>query len=140
MSEEENKAITRGFFDKVWSGGNLEVMEELASKDIIVHSAAMEFTGTEAYKKYMLGFRNAFPDIKFTIMEQIAKNDMVVDRFIVRGTHKGELWGIPPTGKKFEVMGIGISRIENNKMVEIWGVFDALGLMRQLGVVPPPKQ
>jgi steroid delta-isomerase-like uncharacterized protein len=135
MSEDENKKVTRGFFEKVWSQGNLDMMEELASKDIIVHSASMEFTGTDAYKKYIMGFRNAFPDIKFTIKEQIAKDDMVVDRFIALGTHKGELWGIPPTGKTFQVMGIGISKIKENKMVEIWGVFDALGLMRQLGLV-----
>jgi steroid delta-isomerase-like uncharacterized protein len=140
MSKEENKAVTRGFFENVWNQGNFDVMEEFASSDIEVHSASQEFTGVDAYKKYIQAYRNAFPDVKFTIKEQIAEDDKVVDRFTVSGTHKGELKGIPPSGKRFEVMGIGISRLKDNKMAEIWGVFDALGMMRQIGAAPQPKQ
>jgi predicted ester cyclase len=95
----------------------------------------MDFQGIEAYKKYILGYRKAFPDINFTINGQIAEDDRVVDWFTASGTHKGDFMGIAPSGKHFEVMGIGISRIENNKMVEIRGAFDALGLMRQIGAV-----
>lgn len=140
MSEEENKAITKGFFEKVWTQGNYEAMEEFTASDIAVHSAWQEFTGVAAYKKYILAYRNAFPDVEFTIEEQIACGDKVVDRFTVSGTHKGDLQGFAPTGKRFKVTGIGISKIKNNKMVEIWGVFDALGMMRQIGAIPPAKQ
>ncbi len=57
-----------------------------------------------------------------------------------RGTHKGELMGIPPTGKQIAVSGMTISRIVNGKAEETWANYDALGMLQQLGVVPAPGQ
>ena len=82
----------------------------------------------------------AFPDLHFTIEDQIAEGDRVVTRFTARGTHQGAFIGIPPTGKQGVVTGTGIDRFANGKIVEAWFNSDDLGLLQQLGVVPSPGQ
>ncbi|UCG68052.1 MAG: ester cyclase [Thermoplasmata archaeon] len=140
MPEEENKTIAYQFFKKVWNQGNMDAMQELMINDIKVHTGSQNFMGIDRYKDYILAYRKAFPDVKFTFEDQIAEGDKVVDFFTIREAYKGELQGIPPTDRSFEIKGIAIIQIKNNKMVEIWGVFDALGMMRQIGAVPPAKQ
>ena len=72
--------------------------------------------------------------------DMIAEGDKVAVRFTLRGTHGGDLMGIPPTGKPVAVTGIDINRIADGKIAERWANFDALGLMQQLGVIPTPEQ
>jgi predicted ester cyclase len=64
----------------------------------------------------------------------------VVHRYVLRGTHEEEFMGIPPTGNRVEVHGIDELRVFDGKIVERWGQVDQLGLMQQLGVIPPPEQ
>ncbi len=80
-------------------------------------------------------FRFAFPDLHITVEDQIQENEQVVTRFTINGTHKGDLMGIPATGKKFKVSGISIIRFDRGRVVEEWIEEDGLGLMRQLRVV-----
>jgi hypothetical protein len=68
----------------------------------------------------------------------LAEGDRVVTRWTARGTHRGELMGIPPTGKPVTMTGITINRLEGGKVVEDWTVFDQLGLLQQLGAIPAP--
>ena len=81
-------------------------------------------------------YRSAFPDVHFTIEDLFAAGDKVVSRWTARGTHKGELMGIPATGKQVEVTGMDIDQVSGGKIVGSWNSWDALGLMQQLGVVP----
>ena len=80
----------------------------------------------------------AFPDLHSTVEYLIAEGDMVVSRFTMRGTHQGEFIGIPPTGKQVKVTGMVIHRFADGKIVEYWVKWDVLGMMQQLGVIPPP--
>ena len=82
--------------------------------------------------------RAAFPDLQYTVEDQIAEGDKVVTRYTASGTHRGELMGIAPTGSRVEITGISITRVEDGKIEEIWETHDALGMMRQLGVIPSP--
>ena len=82
--------------------------------------------------------RAAFPDLQYTVEDQIAEGDKVVTRYTASGTHRGELMSIVPTGSRVEITGISITRIEDGKIEEIWENYDALGMMRQLGVIPSP--
>ena len=86
---------------------------------------------------YLLLFA-AFPDIQYTVEALLAEGDKVVVRWTARGTHTGELMGIPPTGKQVTVTGVNIGRVANGRIVEEWGEFDMMGMMQQLGVVPTP--
>jgi steroid delta-isomerase-like uncharacterized protein len=84
--------------------------------------------------------RAAFPDGRTTIDDIIAEGDKVVVRATMKGTHKGEFMGIPATGKQVTISGIDVTRFVNGKSTEHWGQWDTLGMMQQVGVVPPPGQ
>jgi steroid delta-isomerase-like uncharacterized protein len=85
-------------------------------------------------------YRNAFPDVQLSIEDQVAEGDKVVTRWIGRGTHQGELMGVAPTGNQVRVDGMTISRIEDGKIIEEWEIYDALGMMQQLGAIPSTEE
>ncbi len=99
-----------------------------------------EVRGPEAQTQQVVLYRTAFPDLRFTIEDQIAEGDKVVNRVTARGTHRGEFRGIPPTGQEMRVTGITIDRIVVGKLHESWASWDFLGLLQQLGLVPGPGQ
>jgi len=138
--EAQNKEIVHRFLEEVWNQGKLDAVDDIVTNDIIIHVAGRDIKGIENFKKFILGYRNAFPDIKFTIEELIAQGDKVAERFTVRGTHQGELQGIPPTGKQIKITSIDIARYVDGKMVERWGQPDFLGMMMQLGMELKPKE
>jgi steroid delta-isomerase-like uncharacterized protein len=138
MSIEENKAIFRRIVEEGFNKGNLAIVDELVATDHVNHTDNVH--GPEEYKQFITMYRTAFPDLHMTVEDQIAEGDKVVNRWTSRGTHKGDLMGIPPTGKQITVMGMYVARITGGKIMEEWGNFDALGMMQQLGVVPPPGQ
>lgn len=140
MSAEENKAIGRRVFEEIWSQGKLELADELLDADFVGHAGPDETRGLEGVKRFMSNFRSAFPDLQVTIEDQIAEGNKVVTRWTARGTHEGEFRGIASTGKQVVITGITIQRIAGGKIVEGWGNWEALGMMQQLGVVPPPGQ
>ena len=142
MLSETNKTVSRRFFDEVWNKGNLTVLNEIIAKDH-VNSGPGSIpglpTGPEGTKQLVTVYRNAFPDVHFTIDEQIAEGDKVVTRWTAQGTHQGELAGLPATGKSSTVTGIAVDRIVNGKIAESWGIFDEFGMMQQLGAIPMPE-
>ncbi len=133
-TREANKALMRRFIEEVWNKGNLEVADELFHPDHTSPSAPGLPAGPEGTKMIATAFRNAFPDYHMTIEQMAAEDDRVAARFLQSGTHKGELWGIPPTGKFAKFSEIGILRIADGKIVESWYDVDMLGMMGQLGV------
>jgi steroid delta-isomerase-like uncharacterized protein len=142
MLSETNKTVSRRFFDEVFGKGKLNVLDELIVKDHVNTGPGTppDLTpGLEGTKQLVTIYRNAFPDLRFTIDEQIAEGDKVVTRWTAHGTHKSELVGIPATGKSATVTGIGVDRIINGKIAESWGIFDQFGMMQQLGVIPTPE-
>ena len=143
MSTEANKAIARRFLEEIFSKGNLAVADEIIAPDHVNGGpGALPGLppGPEGSKQLVMVYRNAFPDVQLTIDEQIAEGDKVMTRWTAHGTHKGELAGIPPTGKSATVTGVGVDRIVNGKIVESWGTFDQFGMLQQLGVIPKPGQ
>ena len=83
--------------------------------------------------------RGAFPDYRFDVEDVIAEGDRVAARVRVSGTHRGEMMGLPPTGKRAATSGVEVFRFEEGKMAEHWAAFDVLGMMRQIGMVPVPR-
>lgn len=140
MPTEENKAITRRFLEEIFTGGNLELVDELFAPDFILHDSSVpqEVRGVEALKQYITMYRAAYPDTHFTVEDQIAEGNEVVTRWTGQGTHQGELMGIPPTGNQVTVTGIEVDRVSGGKIEESWVSYDALGMMQQLGIVPSP--
>jgi len=140
MSAHENKALARRVFEEVWNKGNLAVADEVWANNFVGHAVPDEIKGPEGAKQFFSVFRSAFPDLQFTIEDQIAEGDKVVTRWTLRGTHEGEFQGIAPTGKQMAMTGITVQRIAGGRIVEGWTNRDALGMLVQLGVVPPPGQ
>ena len=135
---EQNKTNVRRLFEEVWNKGYVPVADELFAPTYTHHDSSTPDLGRgpESEKKRVTLYRNAFPDIRFTIEDMLAEGETVVARWSCRGTHKGDLNGIAPTGKQFNINGISIARFTNGKMFEGCVNWDALGLMQQLGVVP----
>lgn len=135
---EQNKTNIRRLFEEVWNKGQVAVADELFASTYTHHDSSTPDLGRgpEGEKKRVTLYRNAFPDIRFTVEDMIAEGETVVARWSCRGTHKGELNGIAPTGKQFNITGQSIARFTNDKMFEGYVNWDALALMQQLGVVP----
>jgi steroid delta-isomerase-like uncharacterized protein len=136
---DTNKQILERFFKEVVNAGNLDLIDELLSEDFVEHE---EFPGLapnrDGVKQFFAMWRSAFPDGSFTTEQMVAEDDLVTARVTVRGTHHGEFMGVPATGRAVEVQAIDIIRFADGVMAEHWGVFDAMGLMQQLGAVPGP--
>ncbi len=135
---EGNKFVIRRSFEELWNKGNLSLADELFTPNYEHHDASSpDFgRGPESEKKRAALYRTAFPDLQLTIEDIIAEGQTVMARWSCRGTHKGDLSGIAPTGKQVTISGVSIARFTGGKMVEGWVNWDVLGLMQQLGVVP----
>jgi steroid delta-isomerase-like uncharacterized protein len=135
-STEQNKAVVSRFVEEVWENGNVDAIDALFTEDSILHDPTEDVRGPEAFKTYNERYLAAFPDLQYEIQDMIAEDDKVVFRARMRGTHEGEFMGFEATGERFDAEGIIIARIEDGMIAERWASYDALGMMRQLGIVP----
>jgi len=137
---EENKATVRRFMEESFGGGKPELVDELLDSGFVRYDpyiAAGEVRGTQTVKENIVWFRNAFPDLTCTVEEQVAEGDKVVSRWTLRGTHRGDFFGVGGTGNQVEFTGIQIDRFDQSgKIVEERAEFDLLGAMRQTGAIP----
>ncbi len=140
MSTEDNKALVHRLIEEAWNEGSLAIIDELLSPDYVLHIDAPGVPDREGYKQAVIMHRTAFSDFHFTIEDMIAAGDKVVLRATLRGTHTGDFMGIGPTGKPVTLTAISIRRLEAGRIAEEWVETDMLGLMQQMGVVPPPGQ
>ncbi|NJE08836.1 ester cyclase [Thermococcus sp. M39] len=139
MTTEKTKIIER-LVEEFWNQGNLAVADELLTPDFVNHDPVNpEVTNLEAYKQWASVMHKAFPDFHVTVEDTIVEGDKVVKRWTVTGTQKGEIMGIPPTGKQINIQGIAIYRFAGDKIAEIWWGYDALGMLGQLGAFPPKE-
>lgn len=136
MSNEHNKAIVRQFVEAAQTYHDLTVVDTMMSPDFVDHSVPSGLPpGREGVKMQFAMFYNALPDLHAIIHEQIAEGDKVMTRKSLRGTHQGDLFGVPPTGKTLSIEVIDILRVCEGKITDHWNLVDQLGLMRQLGAL-----
>jgi predicted ester cyclase/ketosteroid isomerase-like protein len=121
---EENKAIARRFNQDVWTGGNSDAVDEMVAPDLVWHNAGI--FGVQAFKDNLTAFRADFPDLRNVTEDLVAEGDKVVARMTIQGT-----WA--RTGKQATWTAIGILRIVDGKIVEMWTDEDRLGRVQQLG-------
>ena len=136
---QDNSAIVRRFVDEVINQGKMGSAEEFVWEDVVEQVPLPgQGPGLEGLKDVLRGMRSAFPDIDFSIKEQVCEGDKVVSRFEWTGTHKAEFMGVPATGRQVRVWGVVIDRLEAGRIKDTRILMDALGLMMQLGALPPP--
>lgn len=133
---DQNKAHARRFYE-AWNAQDPDALDDILASNYVSHNPPPGVTSDAAgMKQWFQVIIAAFPDIAFTIDDQVAEGDRVATRWTARGTHENAFMGIPGTGRQVTVKGISITRHQDGKSVESWGVWDKLGLMQQLGAVP----
>jgi predicted ester cyclase len=132
------KDVVRRFVEESQTAADERALAELLHPDIVDHSRPPGVApGAEGVRQQFDGFRAAFPDFRATILDQVAEGDRVVTRKVFHGTHLGPFQGIPPTGRQVEIHLIDIVRVADGQIVEHWNSVDRLGLLAQLGGLPP---
>lgn len=140
-TEAENKAQFRRTYEEGLNQGILAVAEELVAPEFLNHEAPPgRNRGPESMRGLITMLRTAFPDLHFEIEDLVAEGDTVAGRLTMSGTHQGPLMGMPPTGRSVQQDHMHFVRFRDGKAIEHWGVRDDLGMMQQLGVIPPPGQ
>jgi predicted ester cyclase len=129
-------ALTRDTFEEVWHRGNLAFVDQYFDPDYVNHDAFVGDVGRDGYKKIVLMFRGAFPDIRFQLDEVIVAGNSVTVRWCAEGTHLGPLLDAQPTGRHATVRGLSLSHYAGDRQRESWQMWDVIGMVEQLGTVP----
>ena len=139
MSVEENKAIACRFLE----GQDLHKgppPAELCAPNYTANIVGFPSMDLAGHAELARAFYGAFPDLKHIIEDAVGEGDKAAIRFRLRGTQRGEFMGVAPTNKEVEIAGVAIFRMVGGKASELWETFDQLGLMQQLGMIPPPGE
>ena len=137
MSNDKFKKIVRNFVERGVNQKEMAAFDEFYSPEFVDHALPPNLPpGLEGRKMFASAFYNAFPDLTITIEDWVVDGQKVAVRQSAQGTHQGDLMGIPATGKSIHISGIFIFRFEGNKVVEQWEIFDQMGMMQQLGIIP----
>lgn len=138
-----HKQLIHRYFEEWANRGDPAAAEQLIATNVVLHNPPNVLHGLEEYKTRMAAFHSAFPDLRYTLEDQIAEGDKTVVRWTLRGTQTGEFQGHPASGRSFAITGVSLFRIAAGKIQEITVNMDRLGLMEQLGWLPaappPPK-
>jgi steroid delta-isomerase-like uncharacterized protein len=143
MSTEANKALVVQLYEEIFNHGNLDLADTLVAPEAVVHDPQVPPgapSGPAGLRFVVTLLHTAFPDDQHLIEDLIAEGDKVVVRLTHQGTHQGPLFGLPPTGKRVSQTSIHIFRFADGKLVEGWANRDDLGLLQQLGALPPAGQ
>lgn len=135
-SAEENEAIVRRFYNELWNGWRLDLVDEIVSSDLRFRgSLGSTHEGRDDFKRYAEEVRAAFPDWHNQVDEILAVDDRVVARMTWSGTHRGLLGDIEPTDAHIEYAGAAFFRLKDGLIEEVWVVGDTQKLWRALGVL-----
>jgi len=136
---EKNKDFIKVYTADFWNKHNIASFEKYFTSDFIVHFAEGDMNA-EQYKGLCQAYFAAFPDLRITTEDLIAEGNKVMKIWTVNCTQKGDFMGIPATGKSIVVKGIEMFLIKDGKITELWASMDNLGMLTQLGVIPPMSE
>jgi predicted ester cyclase len=131
-----SKAILREHFEQIWNNKDASGIERFIAPNYRGFDGAELISGIEGYKQHFVTITTAFPDLRITIEVILEGDGRAAARWFVEATHTGPLGEIPPTGKRVRMTGIAIIRTSNRQIVEEHANSDALGLLKQIGVIP----
>jgi steroid delta-isomerase-like uncharacterized protein len=139
---QNNKELIIRFVEELWNQRKLEVADEIFDKDCQTsqlqsgHAVISSPRGPEIIKNHIIEWLSSFNDLKFTIEQMITEGDRVSTLLAMNGTHTGEWFGVPPSGKQINIRLMTIHRIQNGKIIEDWVIVESLGFFQQLGILP----
>jgi steroid delta-isomerase-like uncharacterized protein len=133
---ERNKALVRRFIDEIFLGGDFDAVDEILTDDFTPHTWGSMQEGRDGLKEAITRVSAGLSDETMTIEDMIAEGDRVAVRLTSSATHTGELMGMPPSGKRYEIGEIHIFRVRDGRVSEHWHQADFMGMMKQLGATP----
>jgi steroid delta-isomerase-like uncharacterized protein len=138
VSESDNLATLRRYYDEAVNKGNLAVVDEVIAEGYISHhnDPAHLPPGPAGVKAFITMTRQGFPDLALTVDQAFAEGDQVASMWTMDGNHTGEWFGTPATNKHARWSGVVITRFEGGKIAEDWYNFDQISLLQQLGIIP----
>ena len=136
-SDRDACEAVRQFWEEVWTAGRIEVLRDIFHKEMTENGEPVD---VDAFQTGVTVWREIFPDFSATVEEVLSiGDDRVATRVTYRGTHRGRLWGLDPTGLATEAVGIDLFRVEDGRIIELWHAVDHLQLVLQLGGTVKPK-
>lgn len=138
--EQDNKEFARRWNEEIWGERNLDAVDDLVARDFVGYDPSLPepVRGPEEVRETIEMLLSAFPNTAVELEAVVAEGDWIAQRMTATGTHEGEFMGIDPTGEEIEVTVMAFHRVQNGKAVEEWQLYDAIGMLAQLGVVEPP--
>jgi predicted ester cyclase len=133
MTEAARIAVVRRFWDEVWTGGDLSVIEELVEENFVLHSADQNLWPRKVFGEWLAAFRSAFEDLRLMPKEVFARDDQVFTRWCLEGRLTGRLLGLDGGGRHIRITGMTLFIVRGGRLREGWVERDSLGLARQLG-------
>ena len=125
-------------WDEIMNKGKLDMFNDTYfTKDVVMHASPNDITGIDSARAYYANFLTGFSDIQFVIKDVFGQGDKLVKYWNFKGTHTGDFFGIPATGKSVSLDGTTLVRMSNGKIAEERDFFDNLDFMTQLGLIPP---
>ena len=140
MTPDTLKAITKRWILGIWDQADFQLIDELASDQYRYDAPDQGPMDSQAFREFVRTVRAAFPDLQNSIESQVAEGEIVVTRGTTRGTHQGIFGGLAPTGRSITVPWVMLTRFANGRIIEESEIFDALGMMTQLGAIPASEQ
>jgi predicted ester cyclase len=137
-SSEHNKTVVRECY-VAGAGGDREALGRILEPGFVIHTPE-DYHGVDGLLAMIAPVKSGIPDLKVTIDAQFADGDYVTTRFTAHGTHDGDLFGTPPTGREVTIGGITVSRCVDGKIAEEWELVDAMGALQQVGALPAGAQ
>jgi steroid delta-isomerase-like uncharacterized protein len=140
MSIARTDSLIRRMLDNAFNLGTFAVVDDVVASNGITHTPMWGIPqNREGLKQLIAMFRSAFPDLHCTLEDEITEGDKVAAHWTMRGTHRGLFLGTPPTSRSIEFEGMMFARTENGQIAEGWTMIDQMGMLQQLGLVPPPR-
>jgi predicted ester cyclase len=139
LTAAESKAIARRFFEEQdrLRGGPAD---EVCAPGYTAHLGSFPAMDLDGHKQFAAAFYAAFPDLYHEIQDVIGEEDQAVVRFTLHGTHRGPFMGVEPTGRQATITAMAVMRLREGRVGELYGQFDALGMLQQLGAIPAPGE
>jgi steroid delta-isomerase-like uncharacterized protein len=140
MAIEANRQQMIRFVEFI-NTASTQLADELIAPDatFYVPGSPEPMRGPNGYLTIIAMMRSGFPDVQWTLEDTVAEGDKLAARFTMRGTHRGTFLGVPPTGKPISIQAMNLYRFSGGKIVEEYGQPDLMGLMMQIGAIPPPR-
>ncbi len=135
MSTDDIKSIMRRYTETVFNQRDLSRLEEFLAPNFVDHDGAPE-PGPGPVRQGLTVFLGAFPDLRIEILDMVAEDDKLACRYVISGTHLGDLFGLAPTGRRAVWQEQDITRFAGGQLVERWATEDRLGQQQQLGLLP----